>query len=94
VDESQLIRYPPIKEHDGLESATLGLKLYVEPRHFQDGMLELKCTATIGNGYWIRKKLLSQEKIKAQLSVAGHDPLLSGYMALLSLSFSPFSWSS
>lgn len=77
-DNGDLIEYLPISEKDGLETSVLGLRFQVEPKHFRSGILELKCTATIGNGYWVTKKMVSQASINAQPSSPGHNRLLAG----------------
>ncbi|XP_039284268.1 uncharacterized protein LOC111056050 isoform X2 [Nilaparvata lugens] len=39
-------------EEEGLERAILGLEFQVEPKHFKNGDLKLKCLATIATIYW------------------------------------------
>lgn len=78
ADFADLIEYLPLSEQDGLETSVLGLRFQVEPKHFPSGILELKCTATIGNGYWVTKKMVSQATINAQPSSPGHNRLLAG----------------
>ena len=40
------------RDEEGLETTTLGLRFKVRDKHFKDGDLKLKCTATIANIYW------------------------------------------
>ncbi|CAL8097301.1 unnamed protein product [Orchesella dallaii] len=78
ADFGDLIEYLPISEQDGLETSVLGLRFQVEPKHFRSGNLELKCTATIGNGYWVTNMMVSQASFNAQPSFPGHNRLLAG----------------
>ncbi|CAB3384183.1 Hypothetical predicted protein [Cloeon dipterum] len=60
---SQLIRYPRIKEQHEKETSTLGLRFLVEPRHFTSGRLKIRCSASIGNLYWqSTEKSIEEEK--------------------------------
>ncbi|CAL4067944.1 unnamed protein product [Meganyctiphanes norvegica] len=66
--ESQyLVEYAPESDTDGLETARLGLKFQVGTRHFPDGIIRLKCTATIAAVYWQS----SEEDVEGQLPQTG-----------------------
>jgi len=73
-----MIEYLPISESDGLETSVLGLTFQVDSKHFRDGILEIKCTATIGNGYWVGRKMISEASINAQPSIPGNNRQFSG----------------
>lgn len=77
AETEYIIEYLPIPESSGLETSVLGLNVQLEPRHFRNGAMELKCTATIGNGYWVRKMIVAEANINAQPSIPGHNRLLS-----------------
>ncbi|CAG2059130.1 unnamed protein product, partial [Timema podura] len=51
---SSMTRGPQIlhTDHEGLETATLGLQFRVLPKHFKRGDMKLKCLATIATVYW------------------------------------------
>jgi len=74
-----MIEYIPVPEPDGLETSILGLGFQTEPHHFKKGLLEIKCTATIGVGYWVTNVTVSEASIpvNAQPSIPGHNRLLS-----------------
>jgi hypothetical protein len=75
-----MIEYLPVPEQDGLETSILGLVFQTEPHHFRKGVLEIKCTATIGNGYWITNVTVTEQSIdavNAQPSIPGHNRMLS-----------------
>lgn len=78
AESEYIIEYLPIPESTGLETSVLGLHFQLEPRHFRNGAMELKCTATIGNGYWVRRINIAEANINAQPSIPGHNRLLSG----------------
>lgn len=47
------MKYYPVKDElDGLETSVLGLQFTIKPRHFRNGDLKLKCTATLAALYW------------------------------------------
>ena len=78
ADVHDTIEYSPQSDPEGLETSVLGIKFQVEPLHFRGGIMELKCTATIGNGYWVTQKAISDASINAQPSIPGHNHLTSG----------------
>jgi hypothetical protein len=73
-----MIEYLPTSESSGLETSVLGLTFQVDSKHFLEGVLEIKCTATIGNGYWVGRKVISEASINAQPSVPGDKWQFSG----------------
>ncbi|ODN05438.1 Cell adhesion molecule 2 [Orchesella cincta] len=77
AETEYIIEYLPIPEPSGLETSVLGLNFHLEPRHFRNGAMELKCTATIGNGYWVKRMVVAEANINAQPSIPGHNRLLS-----------------
>lgn len=77
AETEYIIEYLPIPEPTGLETSVLGLNFQLEPRHFRNGAMELKCTATIGNGYWTGRMVVAEANINAQPSIPGHNRLLS-----------------
>src|SRR5665811_1814980 len=75
-----MIEYLPLPEPSGLETSILGLVFQVEPLHLRNGTLQIKCTATIGNGYWVTIVNMTEASINvnAQPSIPGHNRLFSG----------------
>ncbi|XP_059485218.1 uncharacterized protein LOC132202366 [Neocloeon triangulifer] len=72
---SQLIRYPKIKEPHDKETTTLGLRFLVELRHFTTGRLKIRCSASIGNLYWqSTEKSIEEEKPKPPQPPATPSP--------------------
>jgi len=52
AEKNQLRYYPVTEDLDGLETSVLGLHFVVKARHFREGDLKLKCTATLAALYW------------------------------------------
>lgn len=52
ADKQFVLYYPEEESYSGLRSAKLGLSFKVRHKHFKDGDLKLKCTATISTVYW------------------------------------------
>eukprot|EP00096_Caligus_rogercresseyi_P002471 TRINITY_DN14604_c0_g1_i1.p1 TRINITY_DN14604_c0_g1~~TRINITY_DN14604_c0_g1_i1.p1 ORF type:complete len:311 (+),score=72.94 TRINITY_DN14604_c0_g1_i1:859-1791(+) len=52
ADPSFTHHFKVSKDVDGLETSTLGLRFKVREKHFHQGDLKLKCTATIATIYW------------------------------------------
>lgn len=79
-----MIEYLPILEPHGLETGQLGLVFTVEAAHLKNGKIILKCTATIGNSYYISNVTLQEAgiKVNAQPSSPGLGHL-SGNSSLL-----------
>ncbi|CAG0912477.1 unnamed protein product [Notodromas monacha] len=69
ADGGYLIHYDPQMVEGGLEVSTLGLKFQASTRHFPDGTLNLKCTATMASVYY-----QSGEK---KATAHGHHAMLS-----------------
>lgn len=44
-------RYAPIKQPERLMKAVLGLHFVAEPRHFENGVMKLRCSAVISQAY-------------------------------------------
>jgi len=79
-----MIEYLPVSEPTGLETSILGIHFLLEPRHFRGGSMELKCTATIGNSYRVKKISVAEANINAQPSIPGHNRLLlSGWSHMI-----------
>ncbi|CAG7826452.1 unnamed protein product [Allacma fusca] len=75
AENGDTVEYSPQSDAEGLETSVLGVKFQVEPSHFRNGVMELRCTATIGNGYWVKIKTISDASINAQPSIPGHNRL-------------------
>ncbi|OXA57048.1 uncharacterized protein LOC110846893 [Folsomia candida] len=76
-----MIEYLPALEPYGLETSILGLEFQVEVMHLKNGALRIKCTATIGNGYWVSNVTLYEASVNVNAqpsSPAGPNRLLSG----------------
>ncbi|XP_037956667.1 uncharacterized protein LOC119686224 [Teleopsis dalmanni] len=52
TNESSLARYNNTVHKHGLITSTLGLQLTVEPSHFHDGAMRVKCLASISPVLW------------------------------------------
>lgn len=52
LDEHFLHKYNDIVHKHGLITSTLGLLLELEPRHFHDGDMRVKCLASISPVLW------------------------------------------
>ena len=52
AEKKQLRTYAVLRDVDGLETSVLGLHFVVQARHFREGDLKLKCTATLAALYW------------------------------------------
>jgi len=52
LDEHFLHKYNDIVHKHGLITSTLGLQLELEPRHFHDGDMRVKCLASISPVLW------------------------------------------
>ncbi|XP_030370986.1 uncharacterized protein LOC115621466 [Scaptodrosophila lebanonensis] len=52
LDEHYLYKYNDIVHKHGLITSTLGLQLALEPRHFHDGDMRVKCLASISPVLW------------------------------------------
>ncbi|ALC46939.1 beat-IV [Drosophila busckii] len=52
LDEHYLHKYNDIVHKHGLITSTLGLQLELEPRHFHDGDMRVKCLASISPVLW------------------------------------------
>ncbi|EDV92997.1 uncharacterized protein LOC6563222 [Drosophila grimshawi] len=52
LDEHYLHKYTDIVHKHGLITSILGLQLELEPRHFQDGDMRVKCLASISPVLW------------------------------------------
>ncbi|KAI8045767.1 hypothetical protein M5D96_001954 [Drosophila gunungcola] len=52
LDEHYLHKYNDIVHKHGLITSTLGLQLPLEPRHFHDGDMRVKCLASISPVLW------------------------------------------
>lgn len=43
--------YSTLTHDDGLETSSQGLRFIINEKHFQEGNMKLRCTATISKGY-------------------------------------------
>ncbi|XP_042885680.1 cell adhesion molecule 1-like [Penaeus japonicus] len=83
-----LVEYAPENDTDGLETSRLGLRFIVGPRHFPQGELRLKCTATIAAVYWQS----SEESVEGQLPQTGPALESKGVYTGGSVKFLPNTW--
>ncbi|GAB0086679.1 Immunoglobulin-like domain [Sergentomyia squamirostris] len=51
-DRNSLVNYPPYHHPHGLITTRLGLNLILEPRHFTDGAVRVKCVASLSPVLW------------------------------------------
>ncbi len=83
-----MIEYIPALEPYGLETSILGLEFQVETFHLKNGALRIKCTATIGNGYWVSNITLHEASLNVQAQPS--SPLSSGtFYFFISFTFNP-----
>ncbi|KAL7638107.1 UNVERIFIED_CONTAM: hypothetical protein RMT77_011732 [Armadillidium vulgare] len=64
AETEYLIEHAPQQDDEGLETSRLGLRFIAGPRHFPNGVLNLKCTASIVAVYWQSSESL----------IEGHPP--------------------
>jgi hypothetical protein len=62
-----LIEYRPFEARNGLEYSVLGLDFEVTPDHFnsKDGVLRLKCTATVATLYWQQSHIRTANPVRS-----------------------------
>ncbi|CAG7826226.1 unnamed protein product [Allacma fusca] len=76
VDPSSLIEYGPVSESGGLLTSVLGLHLVVGHQHFLNGVIKLKCTATIGKLSWHQDLVIEHRNFyNSHVASAGHRGL-------------------
>lgn len=67
--------YEVTEDKDGLETSTLGLRFKVREKHFKNGDLKLKCTATIATIYW-KSNEESVQGVRTQSALASESRTL------------------
>lgn len=52
VENADLIYHPEVHHTHGLITTALGLSLTVEPKHFHDGIMHVKCVGNLSPVLW------------------------------------------
>ena len=63
VDPSFLTLYEIVHEAGGLQTSTLGINFKLGNNHFREGVLKLKCVATIGKRNWQEERVIGHKNI-------------------------------
>ena len=64
ADQRFLKEYAPVRDREGLETSTLGLRFEARSRQLRHGDLKLRCTATIASVYFKESSI----RVKGHLS--------------------------
>ncbi|XP_055676941.1 uncharacterized protein LOC129786132 [Lutzomyia longipalpis] len=73
---NSLVNYPPYQHPHGLITTRLGLNLELEPRHFTDGAVHVKCVASLSPVLWRGGKESIVQKTRQQNLLNNREAML------------------